>query len=135
MNLQVLLRKLVFMNYQNMPALADRLKYLRQFHNLSQAELAKIAGTTQQAIQQAESGKARQPRYLHQVARALSIPVDWMVFGHAVEEANKTMDNCHDDQDGLEDRASDVLQNFFAMPEKDQELIYELMKSRREKRN
>ena len=128
MNLQVLLRKLVIMNYQEMPALADRLKYLRQFHNLSQAELAQIAGTTQQAIQQAESGKARQPRYLHQVARALSIPVDWMVFGHAVEGPSKT----NVEQEGLQDKASDVLENFFAMPEKDQELIYELMKSRRE---
>lgn len=128
MNLQVLLRKLVIMNYQEMPALADRLKYLRQFHNLSQVELAQIAGTTQQAIQQAESGKARQPRYLHQVARALSIPVDWMVLGHAVEGPSKT----NVEQEGLQDKASDVLENFFAMPEKDQELIYELMKSRRE---
>lgn len=129
MNSQVLLRKLVIMNYQEIPELADRLKYLRQFHNLSQAELAEIAGTTQQAIQQAESGKARQPRYLHQVARALSIPVDWMIFGHAVEVSSTSGKN-----EGLKDRANDVLENFFAMPEKDQELIYELMRARREEK-
>ena len=40
--------------------------------------LGKLVGTTQQAIQQAEMGKARQPRYLHVIARELDIPVDWI---------------------------------------------------------
>lgn len=113
-----------------MPKLSERLKYVRQLHNLSQAELADKAGTTQQAIQQAEKGKARQPRYLHKMAQSLDLPVNWLVFGEAVIEEEKQDEK---KQLGLDDKSSDVLENFFAMPEKDQKLIYELMKSRQKK--
>ena len=111
-----------------MPKLSDRLKYIRQSYGLSQDELAAKAGTTQQAIQQAEKGKARQPRYLHNLANALEIDVEWVIFG-TVEGAVKPIET---QNDGLEDSASDVLNKFYAMPEKDQELIYELMKSRQQ---
>lgn len=115
------------MNFKKMPKLSERLKYVRQLNNLSQAELADKAGTTQQAIQQAEKGKARQPRYLHKMAQVLDLPVDWLIFGEAVSD-QKTQDKKK--LSGLNDKASDVLENFFAMPDKDQKLIYELMKSR-----
>ncbi|MEM8833841.1 MAG: helix-turn-helix transcriptional regulator, partial [Pseudomonadota bacterium] len=36
-----------------MPKLSDRIKYIRKLRDLSQAQLAEMAGTTQQAIQQA----------------------------------------------------------------------------------
>ena len=114
------------MTYKKMPKLSERLKYIRKLHNLSQAELAEKAGTTQQAIQQAEKGKAQQPRYLHKIAQVLDIPVDWMVFGE-VESGTKTTKK----PSGMNDQSSEVLDSFFAMPEKDQQLIYELMQSRR----
>lgn len=110
-----------------MPKLSERLKFLRHLHDLSQAELAEKAGTTQQAIQQAEAGKARQPRYLHKLAQELDISVEWMVFGQASESNDK---NLQKHGAGFDDKASDVLQNFFSMPEEDQELIFQLMKSR-----
>lgn len=118
------------MTYKKMPKLSDRLKYIRQRHNLSQAELAQKAGTTQQAIQQAENGKARQPRYLHRLAQSLDISIEWMIFGDAVDMQEESQDK---KTMGLNDKSADVLQNFFAMPEKDQQLIYELMKSRQKK--
>lgn len=111
-----------------MPKLSERLKYIRKLYNLSQAELAEKAGTTQQAIQQAEKGKARQPRYLHQLAQSLEISIDWMVFGE-ISSSNKSKKPSQ----GLSDQSSDVLDSFFSMPEKDQQLIYELMQSRRKK--
>jgi transcriptional regulator with XRE-family HTH domain len=117
------------MIYKKMPKLSDRLKYIRQRHNLSQAELAQKAGTTQQAIQQAEKGKARQPRYLHKMAHALDIPVDWLIFGEQ-EAAQKSSKKTK----GLNDKSAEVLESFFSMPEKDQKLIYELMQSRRDKK-
>lgn len=118
------------MNYKRMPKLSERLKYIRTYYNLSQVELAEKAGTTQQAIQQAEKGKARQPRYLHRLAQSLEISVDWVVFGDVVEgNSSKGMLP----KKGLNDKSSDVLDSFFAMPEKDQKLIYELMKSRQKK--
>ena len=118
------------MNFKKMSKLSDRLIFIRKKYNLSQSELAEKAGTTQQAIQQAEKGKARQPRYLHHLAQELEIPVDWMIFGE--EEALSTS-AIHDPNKGLSDQSSDVLDQFFAMPEQDQKLIYELMKSRQKK--
>jgi transcriptional regulator with XRE-family HTH domain len=117
------------MSYKPMPKLSARLKYIRKLHDLSQAELANIAGTTQQAIQQAEKGRARQPRYLHKLAQALDIPVEWMVFGQREEGTA----NASSVALGLNDKAADVLENFYAMPKKDQELIFELMQSRKKK--
>lgn len=116
------------MNLKNMPKLADRLLYIRKMYNLSQVELAEKAGTTQQAIQQAEKGKARQPRYLHKLAYVLDIPVDWLVMG-VIEKPKTSVKK----PKGLSDQSSVVLDNFFSMPEKDQELILELMKSRQGK--
>ena len=116
------------MKYKKMPKLSERLKYIRTLYNLSQVELAEKAGTTQQAIQQAEKGKARQPRYLHKLAQSLDIPVEWMVFG-TVENALPSSKKAT----GLNDQSADVLDSFFSMPKKDQQLIYELMQSRRKK--
>lgn len=118
------------MNYPEMPKLSDRLKYTRTLNNLSQAELAVKAGTTQQAIQQAENGKARQPRYLHQLANALDIPLQWMMFGEAQGSDMSVISQKV--RQGLEEKSSDVLDSFYAMPEKDQQLIYELMQSRKD---
>ncbi|MCI5059874.1 MAG: helix-turn-helix domain-containing protein [Alphaproteobacteria bacterium] len=121
-----------------MPKLSDRLKYIRAYYNLSQIELATKAGTTQQAIQQAESGKARQPRYLHHLAQTLELPIEWMMFGDAQKEQGELPKPALTNE--LSDRANDyaeadVVNNFFSMPEKDQDLIYELMKSRSKDKN
>lgn len=119
------------MKLKKMPKLSDRLIYIRKFFDLSQVELAQKAGTTQQAIQQAEKGKARQPRYLNRLAHELELPVEWMIFGEAQEEYDqkitpKSMKELREDH-------SEVIDNFFAMPETDQKLILELMKSRKDK--
>lgn len=114
-----------------MPKLSERLQYIRKLHNLTQMELAEKAGTTQQAIQQAEKGKARQPRYLHRLAQVLDIPIDWLIFGEAQESPSYPLRQ--DDKNGFGEKSSDVLDSFFSMPEKDQKLIYELMKSRQKK--
>lgn len=114
---------------KKMPKLSERLKFIRAEMNLSQVELAEKAGTTQQAIQQAEKGKARQPRYLHKLAQALDIDVDWVIFG---ETSQSQKPKTAEQNSGLNDKSSDVLDSFFSMPEKDQKLIYELMQSRKD---
>lgn len=117
------------MKFKKMPKLSERLKYIRAHYNLSQAELADKSGTTQQAIQQAEKGKARQPRYLHRLAQVLDLPMDWVIFGHEIQGNDKKLE----EEKGFNDQSSDVLDQFFAMPKEDQKLIYELMKSRQKK--
>lgn len=119
------------MNLKKIKKLSERLKYIRLQLNLSQVELAEMAGTTQQAIQQAEAGKARQPRYLHKLSQVLEIPIDWLILGEVDEAVPQNQKHAH----GLQEQSSDILQKFYAMPTEDQKLIFELMKSRQKNKS
>jgi transcriptional regulator with XRE-family HTH domain len=110
----------------DIPALADRLIYIRKIKGLTQADLAQLAGTSQQAIQQAETGKAQSPRYLPRLARALDIPVEWLTLN---EQPPKNAPR------GMNDKDDEVLSTFKSMPPSDQKLILELMKSRGKQRS
>lgn len=109
---------------KNIPDLADRLKHIREAKGLSQIQLAEICETTQQAIQQAEAGKARNPRYLHKLALALDIPYEWLTMNVQPEKKPSKVT-------GFSERGNEVLDSFYAMPKKDQTLLLELMKTRR----
>jgi transcriptional regulator with XRE-family HTH domain len=111
---------------KNIPDLAGRLRHIREIKGLSQVELAEIAGTTQQAIQQAETGKARNPRYLHKLALALDIPYEWLTMNIMPERKSGQAN-------GFSEKGKEVLDSFYSMPKKDQTLLLELMKSRRKK--
>lgn len=114
------------MPLKSLPDLADRLIYIRRIKSLTQMDLAEMAGTTQQAIQQAESGKARNPRYLARLARALDIPHEWLALGMMPGKTGAKA--------GLSEKGNDVLTSFYAMPKKDQDLMLELMKARGKKK-
>jgi len=126
------------MSLKTIPTLSERLRYIRDIKNLSQAELAQYAGTTQQAIQQAEKGKARHPRYLHTLAKALDLPLEWVLYGQEGEAQNESMPSQLVVTGFAESHGStspeikeEVLDNFFNMPKEDQDLMLQLMKSRR----
>ena len=51
---------------------------------LTQTELAELAGTTQQAIVQLESGKTKRPRYLPELAKALECDIQWLLDGSGI---------------------------------------------------
>lgn len=112
---------------KNIPELSERLKYIRKISNLSQIQMAEIAGTTQQAIQQAEAGKAQNPRYLHKLALTLEIPYEWLTMNIMPDKKAKEA------TPGFSEKGREVLDNFFAMPKKDQALLLELMKTRQKK--
>ncbi len=112
---------------KNIPDLAERLKYIRKVNGLSQIQMAEIAGTTQQAIQQAEAGKAQNPRYLHKLALTLEIPYEWLTMNILPDKKEKQASQ------GFSEKGREVLDNFFAMPKKDQALLLELMKTRQKK--
>lgn len=61
--------------------ISDRVKARRDELGLTQAELAKMADTSQQAIQQLEDGKIQRPRYLFELALALRCEVKWLLTG------------------------------------------------------
>jgi transcriptional regulator with XRE-family HTH domain len=111
---------------KNIPDLAERLKYIRKIKGLSQIELASLCGTTQQAIQQAEAGKAQNPRYLHKLAHILDLPPEWVTMNLVPGKKPVTP--------GFSDKGREVLDTFFAMPKKDQALLLELMKTRQKKK-
>ena len=123
------------MKFKKTPKLSERIKYIRACFDLSQEELGKLVGTTQQAIQQAERGQARQPRYLHALARELDLPVEWVIFGEEISEHGQITQKPSTQGKALQDKSFDVLEKFYAMPKKDQELLYELMKSRNKKKD
>lgn len=110
---------------KNIPDLAGRLKYIRDKKGLSQEDLAQICGTTQQAIQQAEAGKAQNPRYLHKLALTLDIPYEWLTMNLSAEKRSSIKSS------GFSEKQREVVDTFFAMPKKDQALLLELMKTRR----
>ena len=110
---------------KNIPDLAERLKYIRKIKGLSQIDLARLCGTTQQAIQQAEAGRARNPRYLHKLSHTLDLPYEWVTMNLVPGKKPVTP--------GFSDKGKDVLDVFFAMPKKDQALLLERMKTRQKK--
>jgi len=64
--------------------IAQRLTNSREAAKLSQEELAKLVGLTQQAIDSIEQGKTRQPRKLKEIADALNVTPQWLQFGSAI---------------------------------------------------
>lgn len=90
---------------------------------MSQTEIAKLAGTTQQAIQQAESGKARHPRYLNKLAHELGIAPEWLSMN--MMPGDKT-----GKPKGLKEKDSKFLEEFLSLPSKEQQIIRELVKTR-----
>ena len=110
------------MQLKDIPSLAGRLQYIRQELDLSQSALAELAGTTQQAIQQAESGRARHPRYLPLLAQKTGIPFEWLSLNAMPQDGEESVI--------LSLRENEVLDKFKDMDKKDQDLILDLMASR-----
>lgn len=66
----------------------DRVTKLREALGISQAELAKRVGTTQQAIGMIESGKVKRPTKLHEIAKALNSDVDYLLGANDVRQVD-----------------------------------------------
>ena len=70
-----------------MKTLAERLQYARQKKGLTQDQLARIAGTTQQNIQNIEAGIVARPRKIGAIAKAVEQSAAWLQFGtEAIEK-------------------------------------------------
>ncbi|NQU60400.1 MAG: helix-turn-helix transcriptional regulator [Rhodospirillales bacterium] len=61
-----------------MTVISKRVKERREALNLSQSELARRVGEKPQTIQKLEAGIVRRPRYIIELAKALSVSVDWL---------------------------------------------------------
>ncbi len=62
-------------------SISERVKNKRIILGLTQSELAEAVGTTQQSIEQLESGKTKRPRFLPELASVLQCSVNWLITG------------------------------------------------------
>lgn len=70
----------------SLSSLANRLRYLRRYRNLTQKVLATRAGAKQSAIQKTESGKSHKPRRIKEIAEVLEVPTVLLQFGLSEHE-------------------------------------------------
>ena len=66
-------------------SIADRVKQKRTLFRLTQAELAKRVGITQQSLQKIEDGRTQNPRKLLNLAKALGCSPEWLQLGTTTE--------------------------------------------------
>jgi phage repressor protein C with HTH and peptisase S24 domain len=66
---------------EDLMSIADRVKNRRLELGYTQVQLADAANTSQQAIQQLEHGKTKQPTYLLDLAEALKCEAQWLLTG------------------------------------------------------
>lgn len=64
------------------PRLADRIRQARERHGWNQSELARALGVSPQTVQQWEKGGGVRQDRLEELARALVVTPDWLLFGH-----------------------------------------------------
>ncbi|WP_421853256.1 LexA family protein [Marinomonas sp.] len=65
--------------------IAERVKQKRTDLKLTQAELAKRVGISQQSLQKIEDGRTQNPRKLLNLAKALHCDAEWLLLGTASE--------------------------------------------------
>lgn len=64
-----------------MDEIKDRVQNLRRQLGLTQVELAKLVGVSQQSIQKLEAGFVTRPKFLLELATALGVEPEWLVKG------------------------------------------------------
>lgn len=67
--------------------ISQRVKQRRNDIGLTQAEVAELAGITQQSYQQIEAGETKRPRHLLEIAQALRCTANWLMFGEEPQTA------------------------------------------------
>lgn len=68
--------------------ISNRVKEQREKLHLTQVELAKKTGVTQQAILSIEKGKIKRPRILLELANALNVSPEWLSYGSSETSFN-----------------------------------------------
>lgn len=68
--------------------LGGRVAIARKGRNLTQAELAKLAGITQSSVALLESGSSKTSHNAVALAEALQVPVEWLLSGAGFENAS-----------------------------------------------
>lgn len=75
-----------FMTSNNSPivsllTLGERVRYVRESRQLTQKQLAKMIGVSQQHVDKVERNIIKRPKNIADYARILDVPVEWLQFG------------------------------------------------------
>ncbi len=74
----------------DLSTMGARIRYYREHLGLSQDELAVRVGSAQQTIQSLETGKIKKSTFLPQIAKALGVDFDQLLFGNPLAASRKT---------------------------------------------
>jgi len=81
-----------------MKEIKDRVAQSRRDMGLTQQELAKRVGVSQQAVQQLEDGVIKRPRYMVELALALGVSAEWLLNGKGLQ---RPASNNHETENSL----------------------------------
>ncbi|QUX96146.1 LexA family transcriptional repressor [Marinomonas sp. CT5] len=87
--------------------IADRVKQKRIDLKLTQAELAKRVGITQQSLQKIEDGRTQNPRKLINLAKELHCNPEWLLMG-SISEVNEPPSNYHNTNSKLSSKQTNL---------------------------
>lgn len=76
----------------DLPTLAARIDYAMKQRGFTQQQLAEAASTSQTTIQKLCSGKSRESKKLHAIAKALQVSAEWLLTGEIPLQAAGTHD-------------------------------------------
>lgn len=76
--------------YPELETMAKRLEWSRKQKGLSQADLGAKLCVSQGAIEKAENGKTRKPKFLPEAAHVLGVPYSWLSLGKVGEQPENT---------------------------------------------
>ncbi|WP_392552892.1 helix-turn-helix domain-containing protein [Orbus wheelerorum] len=62
-------------------SIAERVKARRLELNLTQVQLGKLSGLSQQSVQSIEKGEIQRPRRILEISHALHCSVEWLCYG------------------------------------------------------
>ncbi|UTW01142.1 helix-turn-helix domain-containing protein [Marinomonas rhizomae] len=79
-------------------SISERVKQKRTDLRLTQSELAKRVGISQQSLQKIEDGRTQNPRKLLNLAKALDCDAEWLLLGTTNEVRENTSHYINDDQ-------------------------------------
>lgn len=112
--------------------LAQRLRWARLRKNYTQEEVADIAGTTRHTIAKLEQGAIETSRKLPEIASALGVDNEWLLFGTREGWAPAYVTQSFEEyaqsyNTSTDIKPEDLLELFFSLDSTQQERLYYMM--------
>ncbi|MBC8947310.1 helix-turn-helix domain-containing protein [Xenorhabdus indica] len=101
-------------------SISERVRNRRIELNLTQVELAALAGVKQQSIQQLESGMTKRPRFLLELSKALKCSLEWLQYGTGEPDAEEMFQS---PKNSIQPTNVKIPPNYRKLTKKQEELL------------